>query len=163
VRARDVPREAVADHDRILGWNVERRERCLEDARIGFSESDLGRDDRDIERRRERRMGELLALHVGRAVGHQREAMVARQIAHHRFGLGVDELDPAARGAEGLHRLVDELVIGDSRRGQGAAPDAAAEVGDERPQVPEPSGVAQELAPQGLSLPDPHRVRVLES
>jgi hypothetical protein len=56
VRARDVAGEAVADHDRILGLRVERRERRIKNARIGFSEADLGRDDRDVEERRERRV-----------------------------------------------------------------------------------------------------------
>ena len=49
VRAHDVASEAVADHDRILGRQVEGRQGRFEDSRVGLSDTDLGRDDRDVE------------------------------------------------------------------------------------------------------------------
>jgi len=76
VRARHVASKAVADHDRILRFEVERRECGFEDLRLGFSDAELGGNDRDLERRRERRVRELLPLDVGCAVGHERQSMV---------------------------------------------------------------------------------------
>jgi len=49
VRAHDVASEAVADHDRTLGRQVEGRQGRFEDSRVGLSDTDLGRDDRDVE------------------------------------------------------------------------------------------------------------------
>jgi hypothetical protein len=132
VRARDVAGKAVADHDRVVRCAVECRERRFEDARIGFSGADLRRDDRDFEERRERCERQLLALHVGRTVGHEPETVIAREIPHHRIGVGIDELNDAAAGAECAHGRVDETVIAHAGGAEGSAPDLAAEVRDER-------------------------------
>ena len=53
VRARDIASEAVADHDRIFGCEVEGRQGRFEDARVGLSDVDLAGDDRGLERWRE--------------------------------------------------------------------------------------------------------------
>jgi hypothetical protein len=163
VRAGDVARQAIADRDRIFRCDFERRDGRTEDAWIGLSYVDLGRDDRDGEERRERCVRKLLPLHVWRAIGDQREAVIARQISHHRFGIRIDELNLASGDAKGFHRRVDEALVSDPNRGQRAIPDAAAEVRDERSERPQPGRVALELAPQRFSPPDTHRVRVREN
>jgi hypothetical protein len=162
VRARDIASEAIADHDRIRWCEVERRQRCFEDATVGLPDVDLSGDDRGLEQRRECGVRELLALHVGRAVGHERKPVVARQIIDHRLGVGIDQLRPAARGTKRVHRPPDEVFIGEPGGGERAGPDAAAEVRHERAQRPQPYAVAQELAPQRFSPPDPHRIRIGE-
>jgi len=163
VRARHVASKAVADHDRVFRSERERSERGFEDPRVGLSDPDLARDDRGREERRERCVCELLALHVGRAVGDQREAVIARQISHHRFGIRIDELKLAPGDTKGIYRRVDEALVADPNGGQRAIPDAAAEVRDERSERPQPGRVALELAPQRFSPPDTHRVRVREN
>src|SRR5207244_207949 len=75
-RARDIASQRVADHDRLWGARAEPVERDLEDARVGLRETDLAGDDDRGEVARERRALELLALHVGCSVGHEREPMI---------------------------------------------------------------------------------------
>jgi len=146
----------------MLRFEVERRERRFEDLRVGFSDAELGGNDRDLERRRERRVRELLPLDVGCAVGHERESMVQREISHHRFRIGIDQLNLAARDAVGIRGRVDEGIVDDRSGGERSAPDAAAEVRDKRPQCAQSRGIANELTPERLSPPDTHRVRIGE-
>jgi len=162
VRARDVPSEAVADHDGILRCEVERRERRFEDARIGLSDADLGRDDHGLERRREDCVRKFFSLDVGRAVSHERKAVVAGQVSHDRVGIGIDQLGRTARGAEGVCGRVHEVVVDDPTGGQREAPHSAAEVGNELPKCLQAGGLALELAPQRFTPPDAHRVRIGE-
>ncbi|OLC11226.1 MAG: hypothetical protein AUH39_00050, partial [Chloroflexi bacterium 13_1_40CM_67_9] len=145
--AGDVASEAVADHDRIVRADFERSERRFEDARVGLSDADLGGDDRDLEERRERCVRELCPLDVGRAVGHEPETVIARQISHHRVGVGIDKLHLAARDAKRVHGGVDQTVIANAGRREGPAPDAAAEIRDERTQCSQTLRVPAEFSP----------------
>ena len=91
-RASDIASQRVADHDRLWGARADAVERDLEDARVGFRETDLARDDNRAEVARERRARELFTLDVGCSVGHEREPMIQSEPREHRLGLRIDRL-----------------------------------------------------------------------
>jgi hypothetical protein len=155
VRARNVADEAVADHDRIVGSEVERSQRRFKDAWIGFPDGDLGGDDRGFEQRRKRGVRELLTLDVRRAVGYEREPVVAREIAQHRVGVWIGELRPAPRGNEILRRGFDPIVIPDPDRGQSAAPHPPADGTNER--IVRSPSASPRNSPQSAS---PHQIPI---
>src|SRR5437773_1101243 len=107
-RARDIASQRVADHDRLWGARADAVERDLEDARVGFRETDLARDDNRAEVARQRRARELLTLDVGCSVGHEREPMIQSEPREHRLGLRIDRLSRAPDRPVRLDELVRE-------------------------------------------------------
>jgi hypothetical protein len=95
VCARDVARQRVAHHYRVVRVRADPLQRDLEDPPIGLGDPDLAGDDDRAEVARERRARELLALDVRRAVRNQRESMVTGERAQGRLGLGIHELSRA--------------------------------------------------------------------
>jgi len=113
VRARDVTRERVPHHDRLVRVRADPLERELEDPRIGLRDPDLTGDDDRREVGRQRGARELLALDVRRAVRDQGESTVSGERAQDRLGLGIQELSRAPRRPVGLGELRREALVRD--------------------------------------------------
>ena len=159
-RARDIASQRVADHDRLWGARADAVERDLEDARVGFRETDLARDDNRAEVARERRARELLTLDVGCSVGHEREPMIQSEPREHRLGLRIDRLSRAPDRPVRLDELVRERVVRHANRCERPGPDLSTERRHKIAQRAQLRRLPAEISPEPLAPPDPHRVRV---
>ena len=92
-------------------------------------------------------MRKLFTLDVGRTIAHEPEAVVASEISHDRFRIGIDQLRRAARSAKAICGRLDESVIAEARGRKRLAPDAAAKISYESPQLAQTFSLAKELAP----------------
>src|SRR5438445_6017084 len=111
VRARDVARERVAHHDRLMRVRADPLERDLEDPPIGLPEPDLAGDNDRAEVAPERGARELLALDVRCAVRDQRESMVSGERAEDPLGFGIYQLTSAPRRPAGFGTLLRKRPV----------------------------------------------------
>src|SRR6266545_4430462 len=161
-RAGDVARETVADDDRLIRRHADPVQGALEDPRVRLADAELAGDHDRAESRRERRAGELLALHVRRAVRHQRETVIALEVREHGLGFGVDDLIRPTHGAVVIDELVHQRAGGSADGGERAGPDRTAERRSELAQRTQPRSFSIELAPQPLAPPHADRIGVRE-
>ena len=102
LRFGDVPLEVVANHPCVTGRDVQRLERSFVDARIGFAEPDFTFDEDRVERSARAESIDLAPLHLGAAIGQQRQPTSARP----------QPLDGVDRIVERLKPGIAQLVIG---------------------------------------------------
>src|SRR5688500_10592717 len=89
LRLFDIPLEVVTNHPGLVRCGGELRERHLIDSLVGFAESDLTFNENHVEQRFEPEPFDLLPLHLGGAVRHQRQpASTIAQPGEHRYRAG---------------------------------------------------------------------------
>ncbi|HXR13963.1 MAG TPA: hypothetical protein VN740_04820 [Solirubrobacteraceae bacterium] len=159
-RPGDVVGEAVADHHRIRRVGAERLERMGEDRRVGLADPDLARHGDGGEAIGEARRDELLALQVRRAVGHEPERVVGREVVERRCDVIERLVQAPPLDAVALAELLRERGVVDALAREGAPPGFAPVRGRPRAQPCDARVLALETAPQRLPRADLDRLAV---